>query len=75
MTIIGTQGLNVPIPKMFDKNERDRLIWREGVLKGRGYRIKMSCDKRKPIYVKTRGDMEKVIRDHPKLLFKLTELK
>jgi hypothetical protein len=76
-TIVGTTGSKVHIPSMFNKNEKDRLVWREGVLKGRGYDIKMTPQKSSamPIYVKTRGDMEKVLLDFPKIHFKLTRLK
>jgi hypothetical protein len=75
--IVGTNGSHIHIPKMFNNNEHDRLVWREGILKGKGYSIKMSPQKIDafPVYVKTRGDMEKVLIDLPKVQFKLTRLK
>jgi hypothetical protein len=84
-TPIGTGGENIKIPKMFDGNERNRLIWRENILKEQGYDIKMVphikkgdpviANLHKAFYVKTRGDMEKVIRDYPRLQFRVERLK
>ena len=76
-TIIGSSGSSIPIPKMFNKNEHDRLVWREGILKYKGFDIKMTPRNPEimPIYVKTRGDMEKIISQFPRVIFNLGRLK
>jgi hypothetical protein len=72
--ISGTLGESIHIPAMFNHNAKDRLAWKEGVLAGRGYRIKMiPQNSEPPIYVKTRGDMEKVIRDNPRINFRVKD--
>jgi hypothetical protein len=75
MKAVGMTGENIHIPAMFNHNEKDRLIWREGVLKGKGYSIKMTSTGKDPIYVKTRKEMEMVLLDHPKTHFRVKELK
>lgn len=76
MTIVGSTGANIHIPKMW-KTKQEKMDYIRNIMKSRGYKFVMIArdSNLEPVYVKTYKQVDRVMTDHPRTYFAVKELK